>query len=236
MDHVTQADGPGGGARWPGRAEHATRELRRLVLSLSLRPGDSLPERRLEKLLGVSRSPVRQALARLAQEGLVVRGPRSYQVAPIDVAEIDELFALRTLLETAAVRWAAARADAARIAAAEAALARLHEGMSSEERLAATARLHLALARASGNRFLVAELEALLPRVTRARYLELSEPATLSRGDREHEGIVRLVKAGRGDEAARLMAGHLERTRRHLQESLERLGPGLKLVVGGLAS
>ncbi|MEJ2665680.1 MAG: GntR family transcriptional regulator [Deinococcales bacterium] len=236
MDHVTQVGVPDAAGPASGRAEHATRELRQLVLSLSLRPGESLPERRLERLLGVSRSPVRQALARLAQEGLVVRGARSYQVAPIDVAEIDELFALRTLLETAAVRWAASRADAARMGATEAALARLREEMPSEQRLAATARLHLALARAGGNRFLVEELEALLPRVTRARYLELVEPAALARGDREHERIVRLVKEGRGEEAARLMADHLERTRRHLQESLERLGPGLKLVAGGMAS
>lgn len=236
MDHATRIDQAGEPPSPVNRAEHATRELRRLVLSLSLRPGDNLSERRLERLLGVSRSPVRQALARLAQEGLVERGPRSYQVAPIDVAEIDELFALRTLLETAAVRWAAARADVAGIGAVEAALARLHEAMPSEQRLAATAQLHLALARASGNRFLAAELEALLPRVTRARYLELSEPATLARGGREHERIVRLVKEGRGDEAARVMAGHLERTRDHLLRSLERLGPGLKLVAGGVTS
>ncbi len=215
------------------RGEHAARELRRHILSLALRPGESLPERRLERLLGVSRSPVRQALAELDKEGLVRRAGRSYQVAPLDLAELRQLFAFRALLETTAVRWAAAAADPARLDAVDAIVAELHAAEPPEDRLARTARLHLALARASGNRFLADSLEAILPRVTRARYLEMTNAETVARGDDEHRHIARLVREGRGEEAAGLMAEHLERTRAHLERSLAGLGPGLRLLVQG---
>ncbi|HKI56694.1 MAG TPA: GntR family transcriptional regulator [Trueperaceae bacterium] len=226
-DHMTL------GPAAANRAEHAARELRRLVLSLALRPGEALPERRLERLLGVSRSPVRQALAELRREGLVRRLGRSYHVAPIDLAELDELFAFRALLETSAVRWAAARRERAGLDAVEAILSGLRDVTPPEERLVGTARLHLALARASGNRFLADSLEALLPRVTRARYLELTTPESARRGDEEHRRIVRLVGEGRGDEAAEVMAGHLERTLGHLKRSVDSLGSRLRLVAAG---
>ncbi len=202
-------------------AEHAAVELRRLILSFALRPGESLPERRLERLLAVSRSPVREALSRLAREGLVRREGRSYRVAPVDVAELDELFAFRILLETAAVRWAASSASSADLRDVDVALQGLDQDRTPEERLDLTARLHLGLARASGNRFVADALAGLFPRVTRARYLELASARTVARADDEHRRIVGLVHERRGDEAAAAMMEHLQRTRRNLLDNLE---------------
>lgn len=212
------------------RAEHATIELRRLILSFALRPGESLAERRLERLLQVSRSPVREALAQLAREGLVRREGRSFRVAPVDVAELQELFAFRTLLETAAVRWAAAAPEPA-LADVDAALRALDGDPTPEQRLDATARLHLGLARASGNRFVAEALAALFPRVTRARYLELSSARTVAQADDEHRRIVGQVRSGRGDEAAETMRGHLDRTRRNLLTSLQEQA-GIRTMLG----
>lgn len=214
-------------------AERATVELRRLILSFALRPGERLPERRLERLLAVSRSPVRQALAQLAGEGLVRRDGRGYGVAPVDVAELQELFAYRSVLETAAVRWAAAAAADSRSALVEvdAALLELAKEREPEGRLAATARLHLGLARAGGNRFVVEALGALFPRITRARYLELGSRRTVKLAEDEHRQIVQLVREGRGDEAAATMQAHLERTCRNLVESLGRQN-GIRAMVG----
>lgn len=212
------------------RAEHATMELRRLILSFALRPGESLAERRLERLLQVSRSPVREALAQLAREGLVRREGRGFRVAPVDVAELQELFAFRTLLETTAVRWAAAAPEPA-LADVDAALRELDGDPTPEQRLAATARLHLGLARASGNRFVAEALAALFPRVTRARYLELSSARTVAQAEDEHRRIVAQVRAGRGDDAAETMRGHLERTRQNLLTSLQEQA-GVRTMLG----
>lgn len=214
------------------RAAAATAALRELILSFALKPGESLPERRLERLLRVSRSPVRQALAELAREGLVRRQGRSFAVAPVDLAEIEELFAFREVLESAAVRWAArAPQGGAEARAALEALDALDERAAPELRLATTASFHLGLARASGNRFVADALAALFPRVTRVRYLELSSARTVARADDEHRRIVGLVEQGRGDEAALLMQQHLERTLQHLRRSLERQR-GVRRVLG----
>lgn len=201
-------------------AERATVELRQRILSFALRPGERLPERRLEGLLGASRSPVRQALATLAGEGLVRREGRGYRVAPVDTDELEELYAFRALLETSAVRRAAE--SGASTLGLEAILQQLDRDMEPEARLAATARLHLGLARLGGNRFVVEALAALLPRVSRARYLELGSRRKLTLAGREHRRIVELVGLRRGDEAAALLERHLERTLHNLLDSLER--------------
>ena len=201
-------------------AEQAVVALRRHILSFALRPGEILAERRLERLLSVSRSPVREALARLAREGLVRREGRSYRVAPIDVAELEQLFAFRILLETAAVRWAAESASSEDLLALDAIVAELEKDLSPEGRLDVTTRLHLGLARASGNRFVADALASLFPRVTRARYLELASPRAVEQADDEHRRLVALVREHRGEEAAATIAAHLERTRTHLLDSL----------------
>ncbi|MEJ2288478.1 MAG: GntR family transcriptional regulator [Deinococcales bacterium] len=213
------------------RGERAVSDLRRLILSFALRPGESLSERRLEKLLAVSRSPVRAALARLAAEGLVRREGRSYRVAPVDLAEIEELFAYRVLLETAAVRWAAASAPSSALDAIADALRRVADEPGPEELLELSARFHLGFARACGNRFVADALAALFPRITRARYLELGSTDRVRQADDEHRRILQLVREHRGDEAAGLMRDHLERTCQNLVGSLE-AHAGLRAMVG----
>lgn len=223
---------PHGADRPPSpRAERAVADLRRRILSFGLRPGESLSERRLEKLLAVSRSPVRQALTRLATEGLVRREGRSYRVAPIDVEELEELFAYRILLETAAVRWAAASASAPALDAIDEVLQAVDDGSSPEEMLARSARVHLGFARACGNRFVADALAALFPRITRARYLELGSAERVRQAGDEHRLILQRVREHRGDEAAAVMRDHLQRTCRRLVESLE-AHAGLRAMVG----
>jgi len=212
-------------------AEQAAVALRRSILSFALRPGEILAERRLERLLAVSRSPVREALARLAGEGLVRREGRSYRVAPVDVAELEQLFAFRILLETAAVRWAATAASSEDLRGLDAALSELDDDLTPEERLDLTARLHLGLARASGNRFVAEALAGLFPRVTRARYLELASARTVERADDEHRNMVALVRDHRGEEAAAIMKEHLERTRKNLLDSLD-AHAGVRAMLG----
>lgn len=91
------------------QTDEAYREMRSRILTLRLRPGEAMSERRLEELLRVSRTPIRAALERLAQEGLVRREGRGYRVAPLDLDELAEAFSLRAVLEATAARWAAAR-------------------------------------------------------------------------------------------------------------------------------
>ena len=81
--------------------------LRFAILSLDLVPGEPVSERALESQFQVSRTPIREALFHLVRDGLVVRDGRSYAIAPFDMAEIDEVFAFRDIVEPQAVRLAA---------------------------------------------------------------------------------------------------------------------------------
>src|SRR5688572_6773470 len=89
-------------------AEHAYQELRERILSLSLAPGADLEESVLVATLGMSRTPVREAIIRLASDGLVTLTPnRGARVAPISLDEIRAFFEALDLCQRAVTRLAA---------------------------------------------------------------------------------------------------------------------------------
>ena len=91
--------------------------LRREILSCALPPGATLYEGVLAERFGVSKSPIRDALSRLAAEGLVLVEPRKgYRVAPVSIADAAELFAFRSMLEPACAELTAALASDAGLA------------------------------------------------------------------------------------------------------------------------
>ncbi|MBS1843173.1 MAG: GntR family transcriptional regulator [Actinobacteria bacterium] len=86
--------------------------LREAILRGAFAPGDRLPEEQLAEALGVSRGPVRQALALLEREGMVVRRRnRGAIVARLSREDLNEVFSLRVVIEPVACEWAAANAD-----------------------------------------------------------------------------------------------------------------------------
>ncbi|RDI95180.1 GntR family transcriptional regulator [Meiothermus sp. QL-1] len=201
------------------QTEEAYRRLRRMILSLELRPGEPMVERRLEERLGVSRTPIRTALQQLSREGLVVRSGRVYTVAPVDLAELEEAFEFRQWLETQVVRVAAARRPKAQ--ELRDLLASLEADLDPEVELEKATDFHLALARLTGNRFVVAALAQVLQRIYRARYLEITRPKGAEAALSDHLTLIELVQEGRGEEAALFMQQHLERSREALLRSLE---------------
>lgn len=213
------------------QTDEAYRRLRRSILSLDLRPGEPLIERRLEELLSVSRTPIRAAIQQLAREGLVRRTGRVYSVAPIDLEELNEAFEFRRLLETHAVRLAALRKPKTR--EIKELLAAIDSELDPEIELEKATDFHLALARLSSNRFLVASLAQVLSRIYRARFLEITRPQGLDMAQLDHTELVELVQQGKSDEAADLMERHLGRSHEYLLASLEgSILLGTKYTVG----
>lgn len=89
------------------KSDVAYLRLRQLVLSADLRPGEVIDQDRLTRSLGISRMPLRQALTRLASEGLVSLSPhRSAMVAPLLPSDIDEIYATREVLESLLIQAA----------------------------------------------------------------------------------------------------------------------------------
>lgn len=196
-----------------------------MIFRFQLRPGETLVERRLEELLGLSRTSVRSALARLEREGLVYRRGQRCSVSPIDAAELEEAYAYRTILERQSLRLAAQRCDDTCDQLERLLLEMGADELPPEQWVALSAEFHLAPARLSGNRFLLNGLEQVLPRIHRARLLEVTEARQL--GHEEHRQIVHLLRRGEIEPAEELLEVHLNRSRDRLLDTISSLGRGL---------
>ena len=175
--------------------------------------------------LGMSKIPVREALARLQQVGLLVgRTNRGYVVPPMSVEDIEDIYSLRLAVEPRAAAFAAARADDADRAAAQAALGLL-ENASAEDPVqlaTCTHNFHAALVR-PGNRPLTTQLvERLL--VLSARYLVTHLPRS-DRGRQprlEHRSILEAWLARDADSVHLRLAAHIDQALNELKRGFLR--------------
>lgn len=151
--------------RFANLHEHAYRAIRNAIVSGTYRPGEKLSIRGLSQSLGVSLTPVREALRRLSSEGAVsVEAYRSARIPDLSVAEIEELWLLRTLLEGGATELACDNADAALIEALstiELKLEAARLGNRRDEIVLYNSEFHLTLYAASQRPRLCADIERL---------------------------------------------------------------------------
>jgi DNA-binding GntR family transcriptional regulator len=152
------------------------RELRSQILSLEIPPGAKLAEATLASTFGVSATPVRDALGRLCQEGLVQVGPgHGYRVAPLTVTDVAELCDLRFTLEIGVVRFVIERVGSADISHLRELSARTGDtGLDAASLIQANIDFHLALAGTTGNQRLVTCLATVMESSTRFFRLGLS--------------------------------------------------------------
>lgn len=199
--------------------------LREEILSNRLPPGTVLGEAALAADLGVSRGPIREALGRLAMEGLVdVRPRRGAVVSALTAAEFLEAYQVREALEAQAVRLAAPRlTDEHR--------KRLNELVREQDRLVkagdvdgffgSNAAFHELLVEASGNGTLIDMYQQLLRHMGRYRMRSLALRGTLERSVTEHRAIVRALVRGDADRAVHLMSEHIRVPQTRLQSAPE---------------
>lgn len=198
------------------RSERAYAELKQRLLAGEFRLGGRLKETRLAALLGVSRTPVREALLRLHAEGLVAREPDGgYTPVVPDVAAIRWLYEVRAGLELQAIRRPAltgTRHDPAAIDD----LTAEWESLTGDEPEPEPAfvlvdeSFHLGLAEAAGNPALVELLRQVNERIRTVRMVDFLTPDRIRSTVEEHLGIVRAVAAGDLTEAERLFVAHLD--------------------------
>ena len=180
------------GFRRPNQVREAVyRHLKDLLLSGRFSPGERLSEPLLAQELGVSRTPVREALMRLAEEGLVELVPgKGARVRVFAPEEVEEVYGVRALLEGEAAREAALRATPWELAELERLLQAIDEAPREDypEQMRRDLEFHRALVRLSGNRTLYRLYEDLLATLALAR----SALPTLSQDEatrREHRAI-----------------------------------------------
>ncbi|MDX6739135.1 GntR family transcriptional regulator [Actinocorallia sp. A-T 12471] len=203
------------------RAEGVYRALRARLLRGELAPGARLRPGELAAEYAVSLSVVREAVTRLAGQGLVDASPqRGFAVPALSVAELRDLTRARVLVETAAFGESIARGDVAwesRVLAAHHTLARTPpltaEGHLSEAFEEAHQTFHLALLDGSGSRHLTAAALSLRDRADLYRHWSMRLAPDPSRDiAAEHRDLADLAVARAADPAKALLAAHIERT------------------------
>jgi DNA-binding GntR family transcriptional regulator len=196
----------------------AAEALRSMILSGDLLPGDKLPENSLTAQLGVSRSPLREAMAVLEQEGLIVQEPRrGAVVAPLTAHDIYEIYTLREQLEDLAIRLGVPVVDESRLDRLRASFAALEAATGDDQtehtRLAFA--FHLALVGLAGHGRLEDSYRSLslqmqlcmaLNRRARAGLESMKEDAA------RHRPLLDLAVAGDRDGLLEALRNHGQRT------------------------
>ena len=199
----------------PGPRQHGVYDaLRAAVLSGDMRPGEGISETRVAARFGVSRTPVREAFRRLADEGLLRIVPQvGTFVAPIQLSAVSDSQFIRETLECRTVRLAAERAEAADVAALIGLMDRQRAAMASdrhEEFFALDEATHAELIRIAGRPAVWDLLVGVKAQLDRVRMLSLHSEGWATMILTQHERIIDRV-------AARDAAGAEEAMREHLR-------------------
>lgn len=202
----------------------AYNQIKEAIRLAELRPGEPLSETRLSKQLGISRTPVREALQVLAQEGLVQIIPgRAVTVAAPSVQEVMDALHIRWLLEPELARLAARSITPSQLAELYAILEELEDAVARNDWATWSATdnsFHEALSKACPNR-LLGELSLQIR--NRISYLSIDvhdDLASMAARTKEHRVIVERIAAGDSDGAAAAMCEHISTLR---ENTLRRL-------------
>jgi DNA-binding GntR family transcriptional regulator len=206
---------PGGRPRRATAASRIYAELRSELVSLARRPGDTISESEIALAYGVSRTPVREAILKLADEGLVEIFPQSgIYVSRIPIASLPEVIIIRKALEETTTRLAAERATASQLLTLHAILERQREAAAARDREAfhqADEAFHAAIADVAGHPGIWSLILQVKVHVDRFRRLTLPQAGRMTEVVAEHEPILVAIEAHAPERARLAMARHLER-------------------------
>lgn len=187
--------------------------LREAIVSGDLKPGERLMEVALAEQMGVSRTPVREAIRKLESDGLVVMTPRKgTHVAELTVKDIMDVLEVRSALDRLATGLAAGRIQPAQIRQLE----NIHKQYmanvqkeSIEGAIRKDIEFHDAIYTATGNPRLMAAASSLREHIYRFRVIYLHDSSTASDVEREHSGILEALRAGDSTGAERYAEEHV---------------------------
>lgn len=205
------------------RVDEIYDQLKAMAVSFQLRPGDRLNEVALSKQLGVSRTPLREALNRLVAERLFdFRPGQGFFCRPLDAQGIFDLFELRQIIEMAAARAACEKASDDDLQA-------LHDelyatgiditGLTVAEAVSRDEAFHLGIARLSGNAELMQTLNRINERIRYIRWISMSL-GRVQRSKVEHKQVMQALMSRNADEASNILGGHIVKRMDQVQEAV----------------
>ncbi|MFI5340158.1 MAG: GntR family transcriptional regulator [Candidatus Methylomirabilales bacterium] len=195
-------------------SSRAYRHLESAILTGKLRPRERLVEKNLAERLGMSRTPIREALRRLEERGMVRILPRRGAiVSDISPSDVENIYAVRSYLEEFAARLAAqriSREGLTRVAGMEAAHAKLARGRDVRSLMLTNHRFHDAIYGATENPCLVELIQQLRRQVHVVRFNAWALPERIARSLAEHHWMVEALEARNGDGLAEPTQGHIQ--------------------------
>lgn len=217
------------------KAEAVYRETRWRIITGALPPATAVNQAELAGEFGVSQTPVREALLRLESEGLVVFLAHSMvKVSPLDLQELDELYAIRVELDSFAGRLAAANCTPEDVARLKSLLAS-NTAADLGDRLHRNLDFHRSIYRASGNKQLTRLLDQLWDRTERYRIVLVANEADgqqqhRSHSDDDHWAIGTALFEGDGEKVAALLRRHVQQSHDLIRSMLEDHTPMADIV------
>ena len=206
----------------PLLSDRAYAALRDQLITLAVQPGAPIDEEALTRSLGMGRTPVREAIRRLALEGLIVVYPRRGTFASsINITSLSDISDVRAQLEPHAARRAAALADAADRAEARRLIGELDDPPATQEALIdLDARVHRFVHRCSRNPYLERDLDRYLNMSLRIWHLTFDRLPPLHDRVRDHRDLLQAIADGDGEAAHRIALGHVEQFARQMRAAL----------------
>ena len=202
----------------------AYRTIKDDIISCALQPGEDISEGVLAARYRLGKAPIRSAMVRLRQEGLVVsRGRQGNAVSAVTLRDVQEIFQLRLVLEVTAVRLAAGKVDATRLRSLNEAAHAIwspDDEASESTYVRANRELHRYVAESSGNQRLAALVVGLMEQHERIVRLGLALQNREHEFHHFHDDLVDALIEGDGDRAARLTEAALRGGQRKVMEAL----------------
>jgi DNA-binding GntR family transcriptional regulator len=205
------------------QSEAAYLRIRDRIVSLDMPPGSVVQEARLREELEIGRTPIREALQRLALENLVKSIPhRGTFVTDVNITDLARITEVRVVLEAHAAKLAAERLAASDRPAIQELLDVLEAGGATDQRelMRLDQRIHRQIYRAARNSFLESTLERYLNLSLRLWYLVLDHEVRLREAVAEHVELLRAVLAGDGSRAEDGMRRHVAGFEREIRKAL----------------
>jgi DNA-binding GntR family transcriptional regulator len=204
------------------RGEVAYRQIKGAIQRGSLKPGERLRENELADFVGLSRTPVREALSRLQAEGLVAHdATRGVVVAELDYNMITELYYMREVLEGTAARLAAQHTSDVELSILDDHCQQYEQQLNDPVALAPTnRRFHETLYRCSHNRYLLNMVTLLHDALSLLGGTTLSDLERATDTLQEHRAVIAAIRARDADAAEQAMRAHIRASQKVRMQKL----------------
>lgn len=206
--------------------EKSYKGIKQAIISYEIKPGEPLVEKQIADKLGVSRTPVREALKELKNEGLVKIIPRKGAfVAEISSRDIEEIFLLREILECTAIKIAISRIKEEDLIEIESTFNSIINDIKRKNYknvLYVDIKFHNFIVDSSGNSRLYQFIRILNDQIYRLRYLSATVPGRLSKSLQEHKDILEALKKRDKDLAEQRLRRHIRNIKNNILNMLQR--------------